>query len=81
MLPRMLLHRPPRGGLIPRHKLVHRFEMFSRGEWWDLIRDEQAAVGHRRRRRRPGDDLESRAALHFSRLNELEHCTHAYFRV
>ena len=35
MLPRMLLHRPPRGGLIPRHKLVHLFEMFSRGEWWD----------------------------------------------
>ena len=67
MLPRMLLHRAPRGGLIPRHKLVHRFEMFSRGEWWDLIRasaacDEQAAVGRRRRRRRPGDDLESRAA-------------------
>ena len=66
MLPRMLLHRPPRGGLNPRHKLVHRFEMFSRGEWWDLIRAsaacEQAAVGRRRRRRRPGDDLESRAA-------------------
>ena len=38
MLPRMLLHRPPRGRLIPRHKQVHRFEMFSRGEWWDPMR-------------------------------------------
>ena len=26
LLPRMMLHRPPRGGLIPRSKLIHRFE-------------------------------------------------------
>ena len=51
------LHRPPRGGLVSRDKLVRRFDMFSRGET-----DLQAAVGCRRRRRRPGDDLERRAA-------------------
>ena len=67
MLPRMLLHRPPRGGLVSRDKLVRRFDMFSRGEWSGLIEasaacDLQAAVGRRRRRRRPGDDLERRAA-------------------
>ena len=30
VLPRMLLHRPPGGGLIPRSKLVARFEAFSK---------------------------------------------------
>ena len=33
LLPRMLLHRQPRGGLIPKEKLVQRFEAFGRGEW------------------------------------------------
>ena len=31
LLPRMLLHRPPGGGLISKEKLVGRFEMFARG--------------------------------------------------
>ena len=65
MLP--LLHRPPRGGLVSRDKLVRRFDMFSRGERFAPIQSSaacssQAAVGRRRRRRRPGDDLERRAA-------------------
>ena len=66
MLPRMLLHREPRGGLV---LVTNWFAclMISRSEWSALIQasgacDEQAAVGRRRRRRRPGDDLERRAA-------------------
>ena len=55
----MLLHRPPRGGLVSRDKLVRRFDLFSRSEWSVLIEasaacDEQAAVGQRRRRRNAG---------------------------
>ena len=33
LLPRMLLHRPPRGGNIPKNKLVSRFDDFSAGRW------------------------------------------------
>ena len=33
LLPRMLLHRAPGGGLIVRAKLVERFEAFAKGEW------------------------------------------------
>ena len=49
VLPRMLLHRPPRGGLLGKDKLLARFEKFAAGQWADLLRDsdicsEQAAV-------------------------------------
>ena len=37
MLPRMLLHRPGRGEMVSKPKLVARFEMFVRGEWQALI--------------------------------------------
>ena len=37
LLPRMLLHRPPGGGVIPRSKLVALFEAFTRGEWIQLL--------------------------------------------
>ena len=37
MLPGMLLHRPPGGGLIPKAKLVQRFQSFAEGEWIRLI--------------------------------------------
>ena len=70
LLPRMLLHRRPRGGLIAKSKLVERFEKFNRGEWVQLIRasvecDEQAVVS-RRRKRRGGNDLEHRATRAFN---------------
>ena len=70
LLPRMLLHRPPRGGLIAKSKLAERFDKFNRGEWAQLIRasvecDEQAVVS-RRRKRRGGDDLERRATRAFN---------------
>ena len=67
LLPRMLLHRDPGGGLISKTMLRARFEAFSRGEWLQLLRasgqcDEKAAVGRRcRRRRRRADDVEQRA--------------------
>ena len=38
MLPRMLLHRRPGGGIIAKSSLVARFELFSRGQWEQLIR-------------------------------------------
>ena len=41
ILPRTLLHRRPRGGLIPKEKLVQRFEAFGRGEWANVDRGKQ----------------------------------------
>ena len=77
LLPRMLLHQPPRGGLISKSKLTERFDKFAWGEWVQLIHasvqcDEQAAVIRRRKGRR-GDDLERRAikALNFVQVGEL----------
>ena len=65
LLPRMLLHRPPGGGVIPRSKLVARFEVFTRGEWIQLLTastlcNEKAASARQRQRRRGGDDVERR---------------------
>ena len=67
LLPRMLLHRPPRGGLLSKEKLIQRFNAFSQGQWENLLEasarcDEQTAVSRRRSRRRDGDDVERRAA-------------------
>ena len=66
LLPRMLLCRPPRGGKVSKEKLTERLENFRNGRWIDLVRDseeigDQAATARRRQRRR-GDDVESRAA-------------------
>ena len=44
LVPRMLLHRPRRGGLIPRKKLQERVDKFSRGSWVELARDGWAAA-------------------------------------
>ena len=35
LLPRMLLSRPCRGGLVPRKKLETRFQKFFVGDWLD----------------------------------------------
>ena len=61
MLPRMLLHRPQRGGLVSRDILVRRFDMFSRREWSGLI-EASAACDFQAAGPRRGDDLERRAA-------------------
>ena len=36
LLPRLLLHKPPRGGLVPKRKLQDRFEVFADGDWASL---------------------------------------------
>ena len=78
LLPRMLLHRPSRGGRISRKQLEERFRRFQEGEWLSLLREGQGCCSeaHRRsvrRRRRNVDELEVRAsrALHLCQLGEL----------
>ena len=67
LLPRMLLHRAPGGGLIAKKTLEARFQAFARGEWVQLLRvssqcDEKAAVSRRRQGRRRGHEVERRVA-------------------
>ena len=69
LIPRLLLHRPPRGGLVPKSKLVQRFDDFARGDWEKLFQssdkcDEKASRAYTRKRRRqkPEDDITRRAA-------------------
>ena len=57
--PRMLLHRPPRGRLASREKLIARFQLFAQDHC--AARDAQAAVRRRRWRRKGGDDVDRRA--------------------
>ena len=73
LLPRMLLHRPSRGGCVSQKQLEERFRRFQEGEWLSLLRDGQgcSSEAHRRsvrRRRRNVDELEVRAsrALHLA---------------
>ena len=66
LLPRMLLTRSTRGGLISKEKLRRRFESFNEGRWEELIRDSevasnQASVAMHRKRRRHTDESERRA--------------------
>ena len=77
LLPRLLLHRPPRGGHIPES---HRFDDFAAGKWLYLLSasrkcDEEASVAVHRKRRREGQagEMERRAArAHgFVQLGEL----------
>ena len=75
LIPRMLLHRKPRGGTIPREKVVQRFERFSSHKWLDLIRicvlnEEEAFKIARRRSRRHGQDGSVRRA---ERAGQLAH--------
>ena len=37
LLPRMLLFRPARGGLVPKSRLLARFSAFSNGDWEQLL--------------------------------------------
>ena len=60
LLPRVLLLRPPRGGLVPKSRLLERFSLFRDGSLGRSA--DQAAVASRRRRRRDrGDDPQRRA--------------------
>ena len=84
LLPRVLLHKPARGRLVPKEELRRRFNLFAQG-WEELIIasrqcDEvadKAAV--RRRRRQQGDTVEKRAdrALDLVHMGELSAARHA----
>ena len=62
LLPRMLLFRPGRGGVVPRKKLEVRIRQFQEGEWLDLLNESTACAtrGHlssvRARRRNVSDE-------------------------
>ena len=61
LLPRMLLQRPGRGGLVPRSKIEERLRQFAEGRWADLVNEsiQSALLGSeaaRRKRRRQEDD-------------------------
>ena len=78
LLPRMLLHRPSRGGRISRKQLEERFRRFQEGEWLSLLREGQGCCSEARRRsvrrrRRIVDELEVKAsrALHLCHLGEV----------
>ena len=66
LLPRLLLFRPPRGGLIPKQQLQNRFSLFSRGEWEQLLLQSEECVAvaskaFQRKRRTQIDTPERRA--------------------
>ena len=66
LLPRLLLHRRPRCGVISRDKLQHRFAKFARGEWLELLQeskecDERAVMARHRLRHKRQQDWERRA--------------------
>ena len=70
LLPRLLLFRPPRGGLVPKSQLSQRFQAFSQGDWRTLFEESEGhactALKSRSRRRRRNQSaeqyLERRAA-------------------
>ena len=79
LLPRMLLHRPARGGNIPKSSL-EKFDDLCAGLWARLLAasasgDEDAGVARHRKRRqqRPKDEVKRRAsgALNLVQMGEL----------
>ena len=68
LLPRMLLFRPARGGLVPRKQLEARFKSFHDGHWIQLLNESAVSSekSHtqsvRRRRRAQDDDDEAKRA-------------------
>ena len=65
LLPRLLLHRPSRGGLVKKSKLRERFAQFASGQWDSLLDvkgAEEVSDLARRKRRREQDELVKRAA-------------------
>ena len=81
LLPRLLLHRSPREGKIPKAQLQRRMEAFSRGEWASLLASERESSARgvqafaRRQRRPVCDDVESRTARaeQLARRSKVQH--------
>ena len=70
LLPRILLHRPPRGGLVPKAQLQERVDKSLQGQWVALLETSlelsiQGAAASCRRRRGQKDTIERRAARAF----------------
>ena len=67
LLPRMFLSRPPRGGLVPKTRLMERVSLFHNGQWCDLVERsavdvEMAHLAACRKRRRVKSGIEHRAS-------------------
>ena len=79
LLPRMLLHRPPRGGVLSRKKFEERFQCFHEGRWTQLLAESmvnaqkthQASIRRRRRQRDHGRLRQFDRALRLVHLGEL----------
>ena len=78
LLPRLLLFRPSRGGMVPKKKLEERVSCFNDGSWLRLLEESQTseAQAHQtssRRRRNQVDSVEKRAskALSLVQMGEL----------
>ena len=76
LLPRMLLSRPCRGGLVSRKKLETRFQKFFAGDWLDLMSDaesvsRQASSARIWKRRRPRTDGSAARAEKLTMMGEL----------
>ena len=67
LLPRMWLSRPPRGGLVPKGRLLERVSLIHNGHWSELVErsvldSESAHFVACRKRRRSKSGIEQRAA-------------------
>ena len=78
LLPRILLHRPPRGGFVPKAQLQERVDKFLQGHWIALLETSlelsvQGSTASCRRRRTQKDTVERRATRAFDlcQLGEL----------
>ena len=76
LLPRMLLSRPCRGGLVPRRKLETRFQKFFAGDWAGLVADSedltsQASTARVRKSRRHHPDGKAARAEKLAMMGEL----------
>ena len=78
LLPRLLLFRPPRGGLIPRKRLEERCALCARGDWTVFLAASECSVeagavasARRRRRGENGDVKRANRALQLVRMGEL----------
>ena len=78
LLPRMLLYRPGRGGLVPRRQLEVRIRQFQEGEWLDLLNESarRAMRAHllsvRGRRRNTSDEaMRAARAMSLVQVGEL----------
>ena len=68
LLPRMLLQRPSRGGLVPKSKLQERLRRFAIGDWIGLLQEASMIV---KCRKRPSNDFKDEVVLRAARAEKL----------